>query len=81
MVNSTSGQAILNVLRFMCCHICLETPATATDRIFFRGNDVYDKNPNEVQIEWNRFNLTTNLNAGVTIALYGYRESTIRYDT
>lgn len=57
----------------------LETPATATDRIFFRGNDVYEKAPNEIHIEWNRFNLTTNLNANIQISLYGYRESTIRY--
>lgn len=57
----------------------LETPATATDRIFFRNNDVYEKAPNEIQIEWNRFNLTTNLNAQIKISLYGYRESTIRY--
>lgn len=56
----------------------IETPATATDRIFFRGNDVFEKSPNEIRIEWNRFNLTTNLNAGITISLYGYRESTIR---
>lgn len=56
----------------------LETPATATERIFFRGNDVYNKAPNEIRIEWNRFNLTTNLNAGITISLWGYRESTIR---
>lgn len=56
----------------------IETPATATDRIFFRGNHVYEKSPNEIRIEWNRFNLTTNLNAGITIGLYGYRESTIR---
>lgn len=58
----------------------LETPATATDRIFFRGNEVYDKAPTEFRIEWNRFNLTTNLNAGITISLYGYRETTIRYE-
>lgn len=57
----------------------LETPATATERIFFRGNDVYEKAPNEIHIEWNRFNLTTNLNANIQISLYGYRESTIRY--
>lgn len=58
----------------------IETPATATDRIFFRGNDVYEKAPNEIRIEWNRFNLTTNLNAGITISLWGYREATIRYE-
>ena len=27
---------------------------------------------------WNRFNLTTNLNANVQISLWGYREATIR---
>lgn len=65
----------------MAAHIIVitETPATATDRIFFRGDDVYQKAPNEIHIDWNKFNLTTNLNADLSIELWGYRESTIRY--
>ncbi|GAB0092360.1 Protein mesh [Sergentomyia squamirostris] len=56
----------------------VETPATATDRIFFENQDVYQRAPSEVKISWNRYNLTTNFNAGVRISLWGYRESTIR---
>jgi hypothetical protein len=56
----------------------VETPATATDRIFFETNDVHERNPSEVKISWNRYNLTTNFNANVRISLWGYRESTIR---
>lgn len=55
-----------------------ETPATATDRIFFESNDVYQRAPSELRITWNAMNLTTNLNANVRISLFGYRESTIR---
>lgn len=55
-----------------------ETPATATERIFFRDEAVHTRNPNEIRIEWNRFNLTSRENAAITISLYGYREATIR---
>lgn len=55
-----------------------ETPATATDRIFFESNDVYQRAPSEVRITWNALNLTTNANANIRISLFGYRESTIR---
>ena len=40
--------------------------------------DVHERDPAEIKITWNRFNLTTNLNANVRISLWGYRESTIR---
>ncbi|KAJ6640082.1 Protein mesh [Pseudolycoriella hygida] len=56
----------------------VETPATATDKIFFENADVYQRAPAEIRISWNRFNLTSNLNAGITISLWGYRETTIR---
>ncbi|XP_035785156.1 protein mesh-like isoform X2 [Anopheles albimanus] len=56
----------------------VETPATATDRIFFETDDVHRRAPSEIRITWNRFNLTTNLNANVQISLWGYREATIR---
>lgn len=55
----------------------LESAATATERIFFQTNDVHLRNPPEFNITWNRFNLTTNLNAGVMISLWGYRETEI----
>lgn len=56
----------------------VETPATATDRIFFETMDVHERNPAEIKISWNRYNLTSNFNAQVRISLFGYRESTIR---
>lgn len=56
----------------------VETPATATDRIFFESQDVHERNPSEIKITWNRYNLTSNFNAQIRISLYGYRESTIR---
>ncbi|XP_055535927.1 protein mesh isoform X1 [Wyeomyia smithii] len=56
----------------------VETPATATDRIFFESDDVHRRSPSEIRITWNRYNLTTNLNANVQISLWGYREATIR---
>lgn len=56
----------------------VETPATATDRIFFETQDVHERNPSEIKITWNSQNLTSNLNAVVRISLYGYRETTIK---
>lgn len=56
----------------------VETPATATDRIFFQDSSVHLRNPTEIPISWNRMNLTTNFNAQIRIRLFGYRESTIR---
>lgn len=59
-------------------HIFSETPATATDRIFFETDDVYKREASQLRISWNAMNLTTNLNANIRISLFGYRESTIR---
>jgi sushi domain-containing protein 2 len=56
----------------------VETPATATDRIFFDDASVHERNPSEIRLTWNRYNLTTNFNAQVRISLFGYRETTIR---
>jgi len=53
-----------------------ETPATATERIFFTDKEaVHLKNPPEIKISWNAYNLTTNIGAGVQISLWGYRET------
>jgi len=57
----------------------VETPAAATDRIFFDGQEIHQKAPKEIKITWNKYNLTTNMNANVQISLWGYRETTIRY--
>jgi len=56
----------------------VETPATATERIYFEGDDVHQRAPSEIRIRWNRFNLTTSENAPIRISLWGYRETTIR---
>lgn len=55
----------------------VETPATATDKIFFQTDAVFERNPAEIQISWNAFNLTTNLHATLNIQLFGYDERTI----
>ncbi|EDV90809.1 protein mesh isoform X2 [Drosophila grimshawi] len=55
----------------------VETPAAATEKIFFATEDVHKRNPNEIRITWNAFNLTSNLNANVMISLWGYRETKI----
>ncbi|XP_026668538.1 protein mesh isoform X2 [Ceratina calcarata] len=52
----------------------IETPATAAERIFVT-NSVHEANPKEIKITWDRYNLTSNLNAGVQISLWGYRET------
>ncbi|XP_043516783.1 protein mesh isoform X1 [Frieseomelitta varia] len=52
----------------------IETPATATEKIFVSSN-VHEAYPAEIKITWDRYNLTSNLNAGVQIALWGYRET------
>lgn len=59
-------------------HCFIETPATATDKIFFETADVYSKDPAEIKISWNAFNLTSNANAQLTISLWGYEEMTIQ---
>jgi len=62
-------------------HECLyfvETPATATDRIYFEGDSVHERAPAEIRIRWNRFNLTTSETTPIRISLWGYRETTIR---
>ncbi|XP_030564094.1 protein mesh isoform X2 [Drosophila novamexicana] len=55
----------------------VETPAAATEKIFFATDDVHKRNPSEIRITWNAFNLTSNLNANVMISLWGYRETKI----
>ena len=55
-------------------NLYLETPATASEKIFV-SNNVHQAYPAEIKITWDRYNLTSNLNAGVQIALWGYRET------
>ncbi|XP_045504606.1 protein mesh isoform X3 [Colias croceus] len=56
----------------------VETPATATEKIFFPDNAIHERYPPEIRIKWDRFNLTTNLNVQLQISLWGYKEVTIR---
>jgi hypothetical protein len=55
-----------------------ETPATATERIYFETDAVHERYPEEIKITWDKYNLTSNLNTPVSISLYGYRETTIQ---
>lgn len=55
-----------------------ETPATATEKIFFPDDAIHRSYPPEIRITWDRFNLTTNLNVQLQISLWGYKEVTIR---
>ncbi|KAL7729304.1 hypothetical protein ACLKA6_008883 [Drosophila palustris] len=55
----------------------VETPAAATEKIFFATDDVHKRNPSEIRITWSAFNLTSNSNANVMISLWGYRETKI----
>uniref|UniRef100_T1PEZ0 AMOP domain protein n=1 Tax=Musca domestica TaxID=7370 RepID=T1PEZ0_MUSDO len=55
----------------------VETPAAATEKIFFETDDVHKKAPKEIRINWNAYNLTSNANANIMISLWGYRETTI----
>ncbi|XP_011160726.2 protein mesh isoform X2 [Solenopsis invicta] len=57
----------------------VETPATATERIFFIDKEaVHQKDPAEIKITWNAYNLTTNIGAGIQISLWGYKETKTR---
>uniref|UniRef100_A0A1B6DF11 AMOP domain-containing protein n=1 Tax=Clastoptera arizonana TaxID=38151 RepID=A0A1B6DF11_9HEMI len=56
----------------------IETPATATQRIFFDTEAIHYKNPTEIKMSWDSKNLTSLTTASVKIELYGYRETTIR---
>ncbi|CAH0591404.1 unnamed protein product [Chrysodeixis includens] len=56
----------------------VETPATATEKIFFTDNSIHERYPTEIRMTWDRFNLTTNLNVQLQISLWGYKEITIR---
>ncbi|XP_036324062.1 protein mesh isoform X2 [Rhagoletis pomonella] len=55
----------------------VETPALATEKIFFETEDVHQKSPDQIQISWDPYNLTSNGNANIMISLWGYREVTI----
>ncbi|KAJ9599568.1 hypothetical protein L9F63_009966 [Diploptera punctata] len=55
----------------------VETPATATQKIFIDEATVHETNPAEIKITWDRKNLTSNENEQIRISIWGYRETTI----
>ncbi|CAG9856877.1 unnamed protein product [Phyllotreta striolata] len=56
----------------------VESPATASQKIFFKDMKYHEKSPSEFRITWQKQNLTTNENANIRISLWGYRETTMR---
>lgn len=55
----------------------IETPATATERISFADDAVHQKYPREIKMTWDKYNVTSNLAATLSISLWGYKEETI----
>lgn len=63
--------------------ICLtllltESPAMATQKIYFKDSKIHERSPSEIRITWEKQNLTTNENANIRLSLWGYRETNIR---
>ncbi|XP_054262064.1 protein mesh isoform X2 [Macrosteles quadrilineatus] len=56
----------------------VETPATATQYVFFDTDNIHDPWPDSIPMRWDARNLTLNMNSNVNITLWGYRETTIR---
>uniref|UniRef100_A0A6P7FJN2 Protein mesh isoform X1 n=1 Tax=Diabrotica virgifera virgifera TaxID=50390 RepID=A0A6P7FJN2_DIAVI len=56
----------------------VESPASATQKIFFKDMKLHEKSPSELKITWEKQNLTTNDNANIRISLWGYRETTMK---
>ncbi|XP_063911359.1 protein mesh isoform X1 [Zophobas morio] len=53
----------------------VETPATATQKIFFDDMSYNEKSPASIGMTWEKQNLTMNENAALRISLWGYRET------
>lgn len=57
----------------------IETPATATEKIFIESEAVHRTSTTEdIIIRWNKDNVTTNYDARLKLTLWGYKETTIR---
>ncbi|KAG8266731.1 hypothetical protein J6590_065765 [Homalodisca vitripennis] len=56
----------------------VETPATATQYVFFDTDAIHQPYPDTISMRWDWKNLTLNANSYVNITLWGYRETTIR---
>lgn len=74
---SKNDQVTRLAAAFKLVFVISETPASATEKIFFMDNAVHERSPAEIRIQWVKQNLTTNDNAVVQISLWGYRETTI----
>lgn len=55
----------------------VETPFTAPELVSFPDSDHLLENPQKMLIRWDYKNLTLDINAPVSITLWGYRENTI----
>ena len=54
-----------------------ETPATSPHLVWFKDESYHQLEPGNLEINWDPFNLTMNMDAKVEISLWGYRETTI----
>lgn len=56
--------------------IYTETPSQSTKKIFIDNRSVTERDPAEIKIIWDPYNLTSNHAAVVQISLWGYGETT-----
>ena len=54
-----------------------ETPANSPHMVWFKDESYHQLEPGSLEINWDPFNLTMNMDAKVEISLWGYRETTI----
>lgn len=57
--------------------IVVETPANSPHLVWFKDESYHELEPANLEINWDPFNLTMNMDAKVEISLWGYRETTI----
>jgi len=55
----------------------VETPANSPHLVWFKDESYHQLEPANLEINWDPFNLTMNMEAKVEISLWGYRETTI----
>ena len=54
-----------------------ETPANSPHNVWFKDESYHQLEPTNLEVNWDPFNLTMNLDAKVDISLWGYREFSI----
>ena len=55
----------------------VETPANSPHLVWFKDESYHQLEPVNLEINWDPFNLTMNMEAKVEVSLWGYRETTI----